>query len=78
MTYACPTWECAAEAHPLKLQRLRSRVLLATGNLDRCTPVAELRMAFKPPYVYVYVTKLCRTQAEVILNHVNPIVRGIG
>jgi hypothetical protein len=28
--------------------------------------------------MYDYITKLCRTQAEVILNHVNPIVRGIG
>jgi hypothetical protein len=29
-------------------------------------------------YVYDYMTKLCRTQAEVILNRVNPNVRGIG
>jgi hypothetical protein len=29
-------------------------------------------MAFKIPYVYDYITKLRRTQAEVILNHVNP------
>jgi hypothetical protein len=28
-------------------------------------------------YVYGYITKLCRTQAEVILNHVNPKVRSI-
>jgi hypothetical protein len=34
-------------------------------------------MAFKIPYVYDYITKLCRTQAEVILNHVNPNVHGI-
>jgi hypothetical protein len=33
-------------------------------------------VTFKIPYVYV--TKLCRTQAEEILNHVNPNVRGIG
>jgi hypothetical protein len=35
-------------------------------------------MAFKTPYVYGYITKLCRTQAEVILNHVNRNVQGIG
>jgi hypothetical protein len=34
-------------------------------------------MAFKIPYLYDYVTKLCRAQAEVILNHVNPKLRGI-
>jgi hypothetical protein len=28
--------------------------------------------------VYDYITKLCRTQAEVILNHRNPTVSGIG
>jgi hypothetical protein len=28
--------------------------------------------------VHDYITKLCRTQAEVILNRVNPNVRGIG
>jgi hypothetical protein len=34
-------------------------------------------MAFKIPYMYDYITILFRTQAEVILNHVNSIVRGI-
>jgi hypothetical protein len=29
-------------------------------------------------YVYDYVTKSCTTQAEVILNHANPNVRGTG
>jgi hypothetical protein len=28
--------------------------------------------------VYDYITKLCRIQAEVILNHENPNVRAIG
>jgi hypothetical protein len=35
-------------------------------------------MTFRIPYVYDYVTKLCRTHAEVILNHINPNVRVIG
>jgi hypothetical protein len=34
-------------------------------------------MVFKIPYVYDYIGKLCRTQAEVILNHANPNVCGI-
>jgi hypothetical protein len=37
-----------------------------------------MKVAFKISYVYVSITKLCRTQAEVILNQVNPNVRGIG
>jgi hypothetical protein len=35
-------------------------------------------VAFETPFVYDYITKLCRTQAEVILNHVNPNVCGTG
>jgi hypothetical protein len=37
-----------------------------------------MHMALKFPYMYDYIIKLCRTQAEVILNHRNPTVRGIG
>jgi hypothetical protein len=76
ITYSCPTWEYAAGTHLLKLQCLQNRVLRATGNIDRRTPVRELQVAFKIPYVYDYITKLCSTQAEVILNHVNPNVHG--
>jgi hypothetical protein len=75
---ACPTWDYAADAHLLKSQRLQNRVLRATGNLDRCTPVRELHVTFKIPYVYDYIIKLCTAKAEVTLNHVNPNVRGIG
>jgi hypothetical protein len=39
----------------------------------RRTPFRELNVALKIPYVYDYIPELCRTQAEVILNHVNPM-----
>jgi hypothetical protein len=35
-------------------------------------------VAFKIPYVYDYITKLYRTHAEIILNHIIPNVHGIG
>jgi hypothetical protein len=35
-------------------------------------------MAFKIPYVYDYITKLCRQQAEVIQNHDNKNIHNIG
>jgi hypothetical protein len=66
------TWEYAVDTHLLKLQRLQNRVLCATRNFDRYTMVCEMHMALRIPYMY-YITKLCRTHAEVILNHVNPI-----
>jgi hypothetical protein len=78
MTYACPAWEFAAESHLLKLQRLQNRVLRTIGNHPRSTSVRDLRVAFKIPYVYDYITKLCRQQAEVIQNHDNENVRNIG
>jgi hypothetical protein len=58
----CPTWEYAADAHHLKLQHLQNGILHAIGNLHRCTPVSKLNVAFKIPYVYGCITKLCRTQ----------------
>jgi hypothetical protein len=35
-------------------------------------------MAFEIPFVYDYITKLCRQQAEVIQNRDNENVRNIG
>jgi hypothetical protein len=52
MDYACPTWECATDSRLLKLQRLQNRLLRAIENLDRCTPVREVHVAFRIPYVY--------------------------
>jgi hypothetical protein len=69
MTYACRTWEYEADAHLLKSQRLQDRVHRAIGNFDRLTPARELQVVFKIPYVYDYVSKLCRAQVEVILKH---------
>jgi hypothetical protein len=72
-TYACPTWEFAEDTHLTKLQRLQNRFLRAVGNLDRPTASCDLHVTFKIPYVYDYIIKLCRRQAEVILNHQNPM-----
>jgi hypothetical protein len=35
-------------------------------------------MWFTLPYVYDYITELCMQQTEVIQNHENELVRGIG
>jgi hypothetical protein len=78
MTYACPAWEFAADTHLIKLQRLQNKVLRTNGNFLRRTPVREMHTAFHLPYVYDYMTKLCRQQAEVFLNHDNENVRYIG
>jgi hypothetical protein len=37
-----------------------------------------MHVAFQIPYVYDYITKSCRQQAEVIYNHENENVRFIG
>jgi hypothetical protein len=78
MTYACPTWDFAADTHLMKLQCLQNKVLRTIGNFPRCTPVHELHKAFSIPYIYDYVTKLSMQQAEVIQNHENVNVRNIG
>jgi hypothetical protein len=38
----------------------------------------DLHLAFQMPFVYDYITTLCRQQAEVIQNHDNDNVRTIG
>jgi hypothetical protein len=78
MTYASPAWEFAADTHRLKLQRMPNKVLRTTGKFPRRTPVSEMHMAFQVPYIYDYIAKLCRQQAEVIQNHENANVRDIG
>jgi hypothetical protein len=78
MTYACPTWEFVADTYLLKLQHLQNKVLHTTGNFPRCILVCDLNMVFNLPYVYNYITKLCRQQAEVIQNHVNEHVHSRG
>jgi hypothetical protein len=78
MTYACPAWESAAETYLLKLQRLHNKVLRTIGSFSRRTSVRDMHMAFLIPYVYDYITKSCRQQAEVIQNQENENVRYIG
>jgi hypothetical protein len=65
MTYAWPSWEFAKDTYLLKLQRLHNKVFRTAGKFRRYTPVGDLHMAFNLPYVYDYITKLCRQQAEV-------------
>jgi hypothetical protein len=40
------------------------------------TSLKIVYLAFKMPYLYDYLSKLCRTQAEVIVNHGNAIDSG--
>jgi hypothetical protein len=66
MTHAFPAWELVADTYLLKSQSLQNKVLRNTGNFAWCTPVHDLHVAFSLPYVYDYITKLCKQQAEVI------------
>jgi hypothetical protein len=56
VTYACPSWELAADTYLLKLQHLQNKVLRTNGNFPRCTPVRNMHTAFNLPYVYDYIT----------------------
>jgi hypothetical protein len=80
MSYACPAWQFAADNYLLKLQLLQNKVLRTIGNFPRRTPIRDLQITFKLPYihVYYYITTLCRQQAEVIQNHENANFRDIG
>jgi hypothetical protein len=64
-------WEFAAETYLLKLKLLQNKVLRTIGSFPRHTSVHDMHMAFQIPYVYDYITKSGRQQAEVIQNHEN-------
>jgi hypothetical protein len=71
-TYACIAWEPATDITFLELQRLQNKVLRTIGKFSSSTPVREFHVAFQVPYVYDYITKLCRQ------NHENANVRDFG
>jgi hypothetical protein len=54
---------------------MQNKVLRTAGNFPKCTPV---HTAFKFPFEYDCKTKLCTREAEVIQNHENEHVHGIG
>jgi hypothetical protein len=56
---------------------MRSSPRLYSESIVR-RPVCDLQTTFKLPYIYDYITKLCRQQAEVIQNHENANVHNIG
>jgi hypothetical protein len=78
MTYACPAWEFAADTHLMELQRLQNKVLRTTGKFPRNTPIRDMHISFQMPYVYNFITKLCKQQAKVIQRHENIHVTNIG
>jgi hypothetical protein len=72
-----------SEAHKVPTLRctisdeLRWNKYTLNSHFPRRTPVQELHKAFNIPYIYDYITKLCRQQARVIENHKNANVRHI-
>jgi hypothetical protein len=78
MTQDCSIWEFEAYTHLIKLQRLQHKVLRTTGNFPRRTLIHKKQIGFHLPYVHDCMTKLCRQEAEVILNHDNENVHYIG
>jgi hypothetical protein len=53
----------------MKLQRPKNKVLRTTGKFPRNTPIRDMHISFQIPYVYDYITKLCRQQTQVIQHH---------
>jgi hypothetical protein len=78
MTYACPAWESAADTHLMKLQRLQNKILCTIDKFPRNTPIRHMHISHQIPYVYDFITKLCKQQAKAIQHHENVHVRNIG
>jgi hypothetical protein len=71
MTYTCLAWDFMADTYLLKLQNLQNKVLCNIGNLPRCMLTCILHVVFSIPYIYDFITQLCRQQAEVIHSNIN-------
>jgi hypothetical protein len=54
-----------------KLQCLQNKVPRTIGNLPSRIPTRDLNVASKTPYLFGFITKMCRQQAAVTLNHEN-------
>jgi hypothetical protein len=78
ITYACPTWQFAADTHLMELQRLQNKALRTIGKFPRNTPIRDMHISLQVPYIYDYITKLCRQQAQAIQHHDNIHVHNIG
>jgi hypothetical protein len=78
LTYAYPALKFVMESYLLKFQYLQNKVMHAIGNLPRRTPTHDLHVMFKILYLNSFVTKLCRQQATVIVNHANFSICSIG
>jgi hypothetical protein len=62
----------------MKLHPLQNNVLRTIGKFPRNTPIRDMHIPFQIPYVYDFITKLCKQQARVIQHHQNIHVRNIG
>jgi hypothetical protein len=67
-----------ADTHPMKLQRLQDKILYTIGKFPRNISNPDMHISLQIPYVYDYITKLCRQQAHVIEHHENIHVRNTG
>jgi hypothetical protein len=72
-----PSLGISGRHQPHKIAAPPHKVLRITGNFPRCKLARDLHAAFNLPYVYDYITKLCRRQAESMQNHENEHVRCI-
>jgi hypothetical protein len=49
--YFCPAREFSADTHLLKLQRLQNKVFRNSDKFSMRTPICDLNVAFKIPYM---------------------------
>jgi hypothetical protein len=60
------------------LQRLKNMVLRINWKFCKVHTGPRFAHGFQPSYVYDYITKLCRQQAEIVQNHENDYDRSKG
>jgi hypothetical protein len=64
MIYVGPAWKFARGAYLLKPLSLQNNALRMFGEFQKNVRIRERHVAFEIPYVYDFVTNLCRQQAQ--------------
>jgi hypothetical protein len=80
MIYACPLSHlviCCKYTYN-ETSAPQNKILRTIGKFPKSTPIRDMHMAFRIPYMDDYIIKLYRQQAQAIQNRENTHVRNTG
>jgi hypothetical protein len=65
LTYVCPAWEFSVDTLSYEIAAFAKHGSPYHCQLSKGIPTRELHVAFNIPHMYVFITRVCRQQADV-------------